>query len=154
MLNVRRLCVVVDSLISAAKVCDSVISAWCWPGGIKVGRWNERVRAKRCDVMQPRPQGFSFKKWVGREKALASAGHLHSLSIPEKLIYMHPAGLNRELAMAKVSLIEYVQYCNLIVAKTVEYRHNFTAHLWDHWTLWLNSRWSWVTVSLLLKLPV
>ena len=29
-LNVRRLCVVVDSLISAAKVCDCVISAWCW----------------------------------------------------------------------------------------------------------------------------
>ena len=28
MLNVRRLCVVVDSLISAAKVCDCVISAW------------------------------------------------------------------------------------------------------------------------------
>ena len=28
-LNVRRLCVVVDSLISAAKVCDCVISAWC-----------------------------------------------------------------------------------------------------------------------------
>ena len=26
----RRLCVVVDSLISAAKVCDCVISAWCW----------------------------------------------------------------------------------------------------------------------------
>ena len=30
MLTVRRLCVVVDSLISAAKVCDCVISAWCW----------------------------------------------------------------------------------------------------------------------------
>ena len=29
MLNVRRLCVVVDSRISAAKVCDCVISAWC-----------------------------------------------------------------------------------------------------------------------------
>ena len=29
MLNVRRLCVVVDSLIRAAKVCDCVISAWC-----------------------------------------------------------------------------------------------------------------------------
>ena len=29
MLTVRRLCVVVDSLISAAKVCDCVISAWC-----------------------------------------------------------------------------------------------------------------------------
>ena len=29
MLNLRRLCVVVDSLISAAKVCDCVISAWC-----------------------------------------------------------------------------------------------------------------------------
>ena len=29
MLNVRRLYVVVDILISAAKVCDCVISAWC-----------------------------------------------------------------------------------------------------------------------------
>ena len=28
-LNVRRLCVVVDCIISAAKVCDSVISAAC-----------------------------------------------------------------------------------------------------------------------------
>ena len=29
---------------------------------------------------QPRPQGFSLKKWVGRgEKALASAGHVYSL---------------------------------------------------------------------------
>ena len=28
MLDVRRLCVVVDSLISAAKVCDCVISSW------------------------------------------------------------------------------------------------------------------------------
>ena len=26
--------------------------------------------------LQPRPQGFSLKKWVGREKALASAGHV------------------------------------------------------------------------------
>ena len=31
---------------------------------------------------QPRPQGFSLKKWVGREKALASAGHVYSLNIP------------------------------------------------------------------------
>ena len=29
MLNVRRLCVVVDSLISASKECDCAISAWC-----------------------------------------------------------------------------------------------------------------------------
>ena len=29
MINVRRLCVVVDSLTRAAKVCDCVISAWC-----------------------------------------------------------------------------------------------------------------------------
>ena len=29
MWNVRILCVVVDSLISAAKVCDCVVSAWC-----------------------------------------------------------------------------------------------------------------------------
>ena len=41
---------------------------------------------------QPRPQGFSLKKWVGREKALASAGHVQSLNIPEKLIYMQHAG--------------------------------------------------------------
>ena len=34
----------------------------------------------------------SLKKWVGREKALASAGHVYSLNIPEKLIYMQPAG--------------------------------------------------------------
>ena len=37
---------------------------------------------------QPSPQGFSLKKWVGREKALASVGHVYSLNIPEKLIYM------------------------------------------------------------------
>ena len=43
---------------------------------------------------QPRPQGFSLKKWVWREKALASAGHVHSLNIPEKLIYMQPAGFS------------------------------------------------------------
>ena len=30
---------------------------------------------------QPRPQGFSLKKWVGREKALASAGHVSLLNI-------------------------------------------------------------------------
>ena len=43
--------------------------------------------------VQPRPQGFSQKKKrVGREKALASAGHVFSLNIPEKLIYMQPAG--------------------------------------------------------------
>ena len=42
--------------------------------------------------IQPRPQGFSLKKRVGREKALASAGHVYSLNIPEKLIYMQPAG--------------------------------------------------------------
>ena len=41
--------------------------------------------------MQPRPQGFSLKTRVGREKVLASAGHVHSLNIPEKLIYVQPA---------------------------------------------------------------
>ena len=43
-------------------------------------------------MFQPRPQGFSLKKWVGREKALASAGHVYSQNIPEKLIYMQPEG--------------------------------------------------------------
>ena len=41
---------------------------------------------------QPRRQVFSLKKWVGQEKALASAGHVYSLNILEKLIYMQPAG--------------------------------------------------------------
>ena len=36
------------------------------------------------------PRAFPLKKWVGREKALASAGHVHSLNILEKLIYMQP----------------------------------------------------------------
>ena len=36
--------------------------------------------------------GLFPQKWVGREKALASAGHVYSLNIPEKLIYMQPAG--------------------------------------------------------------
>ena len=35
---------------------------------------------------------FALKKWVGREKALASAGHVYSLNIPAKLVYMQPAG--------------------------------------------------------------
>ena len=35
MLNVRRLCVVVNSLISAAKVCDCVSSAWCWQAQLR-----------------------------------------------------------------------------------------------------------------------
>ena len=51
-----------------------------------------RGRLGRLKFYQPRPQGFSQKKWVGREKALASAGHVHSLNIPEKPIYMQPAG--------------------------------------------------------------
>ena len=38
------------------------------------------------------PGLFPQKMGVGREKALASAGHVHSLNIPEKLIYMQPAG--------------------------------------------------------------
>ena len=38
------------------------------------------------------PRAFPLKKWVGREKALPSAGHVHSLNIPEKLIYVQPAG--------------------------------------------------------------
>ena len=36
----------------------------------KIGLFLER------GISQPRPQGFSLKKWVGREKALASAGHV------------------------------------------------------------------------------
>ena len=53
---------------------------------------SNKYHGKLLVISQPRPQGFSLKKWVGREKALASAGHVHSLNIPEKLIYMQPAG--------------------------------------------------------------
>ena len=51
-----------------------------------------KIQLNNAHVIQPRPQGFSLKKWVGREKVLASAGHVYSLNIPEKLIYMQPAG--------------------------------------------------------------
>ena len=49
-------------------------------------------RKKLLLISQPRPQVFSLKKWVGREKAMASAGHVYSLNIPEKFIHMQPAG--------------------------------------------------------------
>ena len=49
-------------------------------------------RSSMSHCSQPRPQGFFLKKWVGREKALASAGYVYSLNIPEKLIYVQPAG--------------------------------------------------------------
>ena len=40
-----------------------------------------RATASGSQIYQPRPQGFSLKKWVGREKALASAGSVSSLNI-------------------------------------------------------------------------
>ena len=40
MLKVIRLCVVVDSLISAAKVCDCVIFKWFWQAELRyVAAW-------------------------------------------------------------------------------------------------------------------
>ena len=38
------------------------------------------------------PRAFPLKNGRGGKKAVASAGHVHSLNIPEKLIYMQPAG--------------------------------------------------------------
>ena len=35
-----------------------------------------RLLSRKTATVQPRPQGFFLKKWVGREKALASAGHV------------------------------------------------------------------------------
>ena len=40
-----------------------------------------RDEGKRQQQQQPLPQGFSLKKWVGREKAQASAGHVSLLNI-------------------------------------------------------------------------
>ena len=37
---------------------------------------NSSLKMHLWRINQPRPQGFSLKKWVGREKALASAGHV------------------------------------------------------------------------------
>ena len=50
------------------------------------------VKLLKSDSSRILIKGFSLKKWVGREKALASAGHVDSVNIPEKLIYMQPAG--------------------------------------------------------------
>ena len=50
-----------------------------------------RIRPKT-DTPNLVPRAFPLKKWVGPEKALASAGHVHSLNIPEKLIFTQPAG--------------------------------------------------------------
>ena len=75
-----------DALEPNAKQTGAANHVYCLHTTVLVQRVN-RNQAK-----QPRPQGFSLKKWVGREKALASAGHVHSLNIPEKLIYMQPAG--------------------------------------------------------------
>ena len=49
MLNVRRLCAVVDSLISAANVCDCVISAWCW----QVRDGAVELRSRQNSLFQP-----------------------------------------------------------------------------------------------------
>ena len=67
---------------------------WSWPVSVvKVSSnisWRE-LKAFRWLICQPRPQGFFLKNWLGREKSLASAGHVYSLNVPEKLIYMQPA---------------------------------------------------------------
>ena len=57
----------------------------------EIASWYQLYTSLPSRSTQPRPQGFSLK-WVGREKALASAAHVYSLSIPEKLIYMQPGG--------------------------------------------------------------
>ena len=65
-------------------------------------------------MWQARPKGFSLKKWVRREKALASAGHVHSLIIPEKLIYMQPAGLRwQRLNGATMEINNIANYVNV-----------------------------------------
>ena len=69
----------------------AILHLLCQPYYSPLGN-NGRYIAPSVSENQPRPQGFSLKKWVGREKALASAGHVRNLNIPEKLIYMQPAG--------------------------------------------------------------
>ena len=68
---------------------------WSWPVSVGAGVASNisglELKACRWLICQPRPQGFSLKKWLGREKSLASAGHVYSLNITEKLIYMQPA---------------------------------------------------------------
>ena len=65
---------------------------------------------------QLRPQGFSLKKWVGREKALASAGHVYSLNIPAKLIYMQHAGFAlTERSTVTMENNNIANYVNILV---------------------------------------
>ena len=56
MFNLRRLCVVVDSLFSAAKVCDCVITSWCLQ--VCDGLLNQREPRllARVDQMMPKLQ--------------------------------------------------------------------------------------------------
>ena len=54
----------------------------------RYGEWRE----DHLENAASSPGLFPQKMGVGREKALASAGHVHSLNIPEKLIYKQPAG--------------------------------------------------------------
>ena len=81
---------------------------------------------------------------MGREKALASAGHVHSpvhsLNIPEKLIYMQPAGFalteverttmeNNNIANCMSAVCQYFRVCAIQKLKIhlIAYYSNVTS---------------------------
>ena len=72
---------------------------------------------------QPRPQGFSLKKWVGREKALASAGHVALLNI--YIYFSRPTHFLREKPWGRGCL---PQYDNLLMYPS--FKISFT-NSWD-----------------------
>ena len=53
-----------------------IIRRWKWEWSKNVTFSEGKLGTRHVKGTQPRPQGFSLKKWVGREKALASAGHV------------------------------------------------------------------------------
>ena len=69
----ERLCPAFEILLVTEKIYipDRKIS-------LDFSRCSDILIHRRLDPLlgQPRPQSFSLKKWVGREKALASAGHV------------------------------------------------------------------------------
>ena len=72
---------------------------------------------------QPRLQGFSLKKWVGREKALASADHVALLNI--YIYFSRPTHFLREKPWGRGCL---PQYDNLLMYPS--FKISFT-NSWD-----------------------
>ena len=79
-LDMRRVCVVVDSLISAEKVCDCVIFAWCWQAELRyVVAWLSCCTKIFCASHKNASSVFSFADWA-LENQFSTQGTLVALN--------------------------------------------------------------------------